>query len=236
MDRIFLIQYLINKYKYTRYLEIGTERGISFFPIRCKHKIAVDPKFKIVWEDKLKWYFKNTFNFRNKYFELTSDDFFLRKESFLKKKWKPEIIFIDGLHTFSATLKDVLNSLKFLQKDGIIILHDCFPPHKAAATKALNMEAAEQERMNIEGWTGEWCGDSWKAMVYLREKYPEHLKAVVIDADYGLGIVQILLNRDFDLNIDINLFNEIDKLQYEDLSENPEKIVGLAGKENYISL
>lgn len=47
VDRISLINYLINKYNFSTYLEIGVQKGKSFFPIKCKKKIGVDPYLKI---------------------------------------------------------------------------------------------------------------------------------------------------------------------------------------------
>ena len=235
MNRINLVQYLIDKFNYKTYLEIGTEKGESFFPIRCRQKIAVDPEFKIELQNKLKWYFKNLFNLNNKYFEMTSDRFFEEEKKFLRKKGRPEIILIDGLHTFKATLQDALNSLHFLQKDGIIILHDCFPPHKAASISARSMEDAAKLGENLNDWTGEWCGDSWKAIVYLRMKYPKSLKVKVFDSDYGLGVVRYTSDN-INLNLDRDLYNSVDKLRYEDLIKNPQDLLGLTNAENYTKI
>ena len=80
MDRISVNQYLINKYDYNTYLEIGVQRGLSFLPIRCKKKVAVDPMFLISWKDKIKWNYKNFCNLKNSYFETTSDDFFFHSK------------------------------------------------------------------------------------------------------------------------------------------------------------
>ena len=49
---------------------------------------------------------------------MTSDKFFKDNEKF-------DIIFIDGLHTFEQTIKDIDNSIKFLRDKGVILIHDC---------------------------------------------------------------------------------------------------------------
>jgi len=38
-----------------------------------------------------------------------------------------DVIFIDGLHYYKQVLKDIKNSLKILNKDGFILVHDCLP-------------------------------------------------------------------------------------------------------------
>lgn len=236
IDRISLIQYLIKKYKFSKYLEIGTQKGESFFPVVCKKKVAVDPEFKIDFKNKIKWYLTNLSNFKNVYFQMTSDDFFQNHQSFLKNKGRLDIVLIDGLHTFSATLKDSLNCLDHLSRNGIIVLHDCYPPHKAASIYAENAEEAIKIGSAMEGWTGEWCGDSWKAIVYLREKYKECLEVFVLESDYGLGVIKVKKDIRFDLEIDEELFRRIDSLQYEDLSQNSSELIGLKPSSVYMEL
>tara|TARA_A100001234_G_scaffold217161_1_gene224163 strand:+ start:1105 stop:1782 length:678 start_codon:yes stop_codon:yes gene_type:complete len=97
-----LIQYLINKNKYSDYLEIGCDQDQLFSKIKIENKIGVDPY--------------SGGNVRK-----TSDDFF--KDN--KKKF--DIVFIDGLHTYNQVKKDILNSLDCLKEGGIVLVHDCMP-------------------------------------------------------------------------------------------------------------
>ena len=97
-----LIEYLIGKYKYTDYLEIGCDQDELFSKIKIKNKVGVDPK--------------SGGNVRK-----TSDEFF--KDN--KKKF--DIIFIDGLHTFKQVKNDILNSINCLKEGGIVLVHDCMP-------------------------------------------------------------------------------------------------------------
>ena len=97
-----LIQYLINKNKYSDYLEIGCDQDQLFSKIKIENKIGVDPY--------------SGGNVRK-----TSDDFFKdNKEKF-------DIVFIDGLHTYNQVKKDILNSLDCLKEGGIVLVHDCMP-------------------------------------------------------------------------------------------------------------
>jgi len=162
MSRIDIIQNIINKKKAAKYLEIGVKRGNCFLLIRAKKKYAVDPTFRIPWKLKLKWMTKNPCNIFAKYFEERSDDFFDRKNH----TGGYDVVFMDGLHTYKQALMDVDNSLLYLNEKGVIVVHDCSPPHEAAAYPAGSYEHAALS--NLPGWTGEWCGDVWKTIVYLR--------------------------------------------------------------------
>ena len=235
MNRISFIQYLINKYKFSTFLEIGSQLGLSFFPIICDKKISVDPFFQFGIFDKIRWSIKNFSNFNNAYFEMTSNEFFNSKQEYLNDLGGIDIVFVDGLHTFRAALQDTLNSLKHLKKDGIVVLHDCFPPHKAASIYAKDADEARIIGRNLNGWTGEWCGDTWKAMAYLKTKYSSSIDISVLNFDYGLGIVKINQNPE-DLEIDESHFREIDKLSYEDLLQDSESLIGLVEEKYYTEI
>lgn len=105
MDRLQIIQSLINKIDCQKYLEIGVWSGIVFDNIRCAYKVGVDPDV----------------NSRATIFK-TSDDFF---KSNIEKF---DVIFIDGLHHADQVLKDINNSLQCLNNNGYIICHDLDPP------------------------------------------------------------------------------------------------------------
>lgn len=225
MNRIQFLQNIINDSNFKRYLEIGTFQGDSLLPLICKKKIAVDPNFQISLGKKLKWMFKNPSNIFNSYFEMSSEEFFIKKAKWLNNRGEQDLVFIDGLHTFRASLSDVLFSLKILNPIGIIVLHDCFPPNKAASTPSKSIEDAE--KMQIEGWKKEWCGDVWKTIVYLKEQYKEELEIIVLNTDYGLGVLKVKSKENFSYSINEKLYNKIDALNYEYLNSNPKQILNL---------
>ena len=97
-----LIEYLINKYKYSDYLEIGCDQDQLFSKVRIKNKTGVDPI--------------SGGNIRK-----TSDEFFRENKN------KFDIVFIDGLHTYNQVKKDILNSINCLKDEGIVLVHDCMP-------------------------------------------------------------------------------------------------------------
>ena len=109
MNRIEIIQELINKHGYKNYLEIGVRDGSCFNAIKCESKDGVDPDLSSAATVKL-----------------TSDEFFKRweAEKEVPAWYKFDIIFIDGLHHADQVEKDIDNSLKYLNEGGIIVMHD----------------------------------------------------------------------------------------------------------------
>jgi hypothetical protein len=103
---------------------------------------------------------------------MTSDEFFKQN----KKTY--DIIFIDGLHEDAQVMKDVENSLKFLNENGTILLHDCTPKRES-----------HQRPFDVWYGKGVWTGTVWKAFVRLRSTR-EDLYMKVIDCDYGVGIIR----------------------------------------------
>jgi len=97
-----LIQFLINKYDYSTYLEIGCDKDQSFSKIKISHKVGVDP-------------------ISGGTIRKTSDEFFKNN------KEKFDIIFIDGLHHYEQVIVDINNALSVLNDNGHILVHDCLP-------------------------------------------------------------------------------------------------------------
>lgn len=168
------------------YVEIGVRNGKCFFNIQAKYRVAVDPEFRIAKRTYLKVYGRNPMRwFRDSFFSQTSDEFF-KKQRDLLMRLKPDVIFIDGLHTYEQSFRDVMNSLEVVSSGGVIVIHDCNPTNEIVAMPATSpMEVA---RKHPAGWRGIWCGDVWKTVVRLRT-LPD-VESFVLDTDFGLGIVR----------------------------------------------
>ena len=178
MTRIDVIQKLIDAKRAKTYLEIGVEYQACFLQIKAPRKIAVDPRF-IFWDKKTmaKRYLKNLWsNIFNKYYEMTSDDFF-RTQPQLFSKRKIDVAFIDGLHEYNQVVRDVNNCLERLG-EGVIVLHDCNPNSEEEALLSDHLPAPDRA----------WMGDTWKAVVHFRSCRND-LNIFVLDTDAGLGII-----------------------------------------------
>ena len=208
------------------YLEIGVQTGYCFFKIKADNKLAVDPDFIIKLKNKIKAYIKNLSNFNNEYFELTSDDFFAQKADHIKKTGGLDVVFIDGLHLYEQVAKDIENALKYLNKGGVILVHDCNPLNENAAVRAYT--SAEVIAMNLPGYDYIWNGDVWKAIVELRTTRKD-VDVMVINTDHGVGLIRPV-NTQTGLEL---TETQLTSLNYTDLDKNRETYLNLKNPEYF---
>ena len=162
--RFEIINKIIQKKGFKSYLEIGCQSDVNFSKINIDNKIGVDPQ-------------------SGGTHRMTSDKFFLENKNTF------DLIFIDGLHIHEQVLKDIDNSLNFLNEGGVILLHDCLP--------------AKIWHQTIPQTHSSWNGDVWKSIVKSRTR--EDLDTYTIKADQGLGLILKRKNKDL-LNENIDNF------------------------------
>lgn len=230
MNRTQFIQKLIDTKSAKTYLELGTGNGRNFLSIRCKKKYAVDPKFIIPIGFKVKCLLLNPHNWFAHYFQETSENFFITHKTSIKKLKTLDVVFIHSQHSFEASLKVALNALQYLSPDGVIIVHNCFPPNREAAYAVKKIPEGKERQ--IEGL----CGDVFKSIVYLRIKYLDTLRVRVLETDYGLGVITLKKKFNSTTEIDQELFKKVDKLTWDEMMEDPEKMIGLVPLENVSEL
>ncbi len=146
--RQFIVQDIINSKNYKSYLEIGCMDDKLFSKVDCQKKVGVDP-------------------FSGGTLRMTSDQFFLTNND------KFDCIFIDGLHKYHQVRKDINNSLKFLNENGVILLHDCLPD-------SIFVQAIPRCKKN-------WNGDVWKSIVEFRTN--SEVDVYTCFADQGIGVI-----------------------------------------------
>lgn len=180
-SRIDIMNFLIRKFDYKSYLEIGLRHPHEchdHIDVATKH--SVDPGYE-------------TENNTAKY-KMTSDEFFRLLEDDqldVGKEAKWDLIFIDGLHKSHQVEKDVHNSLRHLSEGGTIVLHDCNPPtehHARCAYYDFDTPAG-----------GYWNGTVWKA-VYRIRCTQQNLDVCVVNRDWGCAVIRRGLQElcDFD--------------------------------------
>jgi hypothetical protein len=180
-SRSEIVNYLIKKNNYKSYLEIGCNKNDLFLKVIIKNKVGVDPN-------------------EGGTIKLTSDHFFkVNKDTF-------DIIFIDGLHVYEQVKRDILNSVKILNKNGVILIHDCLPN-----------KIWEQ---NIPRMNGAWSGDVWKSIIDLRRN--KNLDIYTLIADRGIGVVLNRKNKNL-LVLDTN----VKKLKFSDYYLNHNRFMNL---------
>ena len=190
-SRLDIVQNIIKKKNYKKYLEIGCFDDELFNYINCEKKVGVDPV-------------------SGGTIRKTSDQFFSDNNDYF------DCIFIDGLHEYKQVRKDILNSLKFLNQGGLILLHDCLPNNYF-----------EQAIPRCQ-WT--WNGDVWKAIVESRKS--KDIDVYTCYADYGIGVIIKRPNR--------NLLETSNKdsasLKFEDYFHNHKNLMNIIEYDKLIEL
>ena len=189
-SRSEIIQKIINNKKYKNYLEIGCDRDENFSKIKIENKTGVDP-------------------LQGGTLRMTSNNFFIKNNKNF------DLIFLDGLHTYEQTIKDINNSLKILNKDGVIIIHDCLPK------KIWNQI--------VPRIYGHWNGDVWKAIVHSRTYSSADTYTCI--ADHGLGIIFKRKNRN-----QLDLKKNFKNLKFSDYYENHKEFMNLISHEELLSV
>lgn len=211
LNRTTIIQHLINGLGARVYLEIGVERGLNFFQIKAPLKIGVDPNFAIPGGI-------NSTEIE-RFYSMSSDEFFENPPEEVKELGI-DIVFVDGLHTYEQSLRDVENSLKYLNPEGVIVLHDCLPANEAEAMPSL------EEAKRHPDFKGFWTGDVYKTILHLRATRQD-LFVAVVDVDHGVGIVKRGKPENM---LDFKL-EDIRTLGFDDLIKNKEKFLNLKPKD-----
>jgi len=168
------------------YLEIGVGSGHTFLRIRAQRKLAVDPAPRIGALKRLRWWLRNGSNRSSRIYRLTSDEFFARHGDRFSTT-RLDVAFVDGLHTYEQSLRDVESCLAHLTSRGVVLMHDCSPPSAAAAIPARSV--GEARLAAGAAWDGMWCGDVYKTILHLRSQRPD-LRVCVLACDRGIGVVQ----------------------------------------------
>lgn len=202
------------------YVEIGVKSGNTFKYITCRHKTGIDP---VITDTKLRLYL--ALNRSSKFFRETSDDFFAKHADKRLGEMGIDVAFVDGLHTYEQTVKDVQYILRYLNEDGIIFLHDCNPENELAAIPGASPEiVAEKSGGKFHAWNG----DVWKTIVHLRSLCDD-LKVFVLNCDHGIGVAYRAKN---DQPLDYTQ-EDIDQLTYAELEKNREHLLNLQNPDGF---
>jgi hypothetical protein len=145
-----LINYLIFRYSYAHYLEIGVRKNRTFSRIYCPSMEGVDPNFDATHQT-------------------TSDAFFdglraRRAAGGTVEGW--DLIFIDGNHEREQVKRDIVGALEFLRPGGRIVCHDVNPDREYLTRPEWSHSAWQAfadlrcSRADVYMYVvdAEWCG------------------------------------------------------------------------------
>ena len=166
---------LVSLYESPRYLEIGVCQGKTFDKVPATRKVAVDPAFRFDHEAKQQAHPEAS------YHPVPSDEYFGDHpgDEF-------DVIYLDGLHVYDQTLRDLLNALERLQPQGVIVIDDTRPPTAIAAMRDHHESYRERTRLGVT--SKEWMGDVFKVVFFIQAFCP-YLRYATIANNHGQTVV-----------------------------------------------
>ena len=179
MRRSDVNQILLNFFENPSYLEIGVDEGATFHSLKAGRKVAVDPHFKFDTEVST----ADPANANCEYHPVNSDIYFANR---IDDHTKFDVVFIDGLHTFDQTMKDLLNAMSCVADNGIIVVDDVIPSSYAASLPDL----AEVMRLweIVPHDKGSWMGDVFR-LVFFVDQYMPFYEYATVQENHGQMIM-----------------------------------------------
>ena len=163
LNHIEFIEFFVRLLKPKNFLELGVQFGEctkSIIKLIPQDYIGVD----IVRQQNIDCFEKEYKNF--KFYKTTTEDYLINKNKILF-----DMIFIDACHSHEATYKDFLNCKDFLNEDGFIFFHDCYPYSKYWTSPNL-------------------CGDGYKTSEVIRKKHFEDFEILTIPVNPGISVAR----------------------------------------------
>lgn len=157
------------------YLEIGVNHGETFFKVDARRKVAVDPRFLFDVEA------AKTLPGVELH-QVASDIYF---GEIAQTDEMFDVIYLDGLHTFEQTLRDLLNAVGLLKRGGVIVIDDVIPNSFDASLPDLD-EVFKLRRISPElgaDWhqDGSWMGDVFKVPFFIQSFMQQYSYATVLE-------------------------------------------------------
>lgn len=177
LRRSNVLKRLTKLYDEPRYLEVGVGRGITFERVPAARKVAVDPLFRFDHEAKARELPEAT------YHPVTSDEYFNR---IIEPDDVFDVIYLDGLHVYDQTLRDLLNALEHLQPRGVIVIDDTRPPTYLASL--ADRELFFQLKRATGSTEKQWMGDVYRTVYFIAAMCP-HLSYATIANNHGQTVV-----------------------------------------------
>jgi hypothetical protein len=154
MTRTELINSFIRRRQYRSYLEVGVGAGRENFAcIQCENKHGIDPAADAEGVE-----------------HVDSDTFFEETNKLF------DVIFIDGMHEEHQVDRDIANSLRRLNPNGVIVLHDCLPPDEWHQRPRCDYRPGEN-----------WNGSVWKSA--LKYFVVSSWRCYIVNCDWGCGVI-----------------------------------------------
>ncbi|MDK2955022.1 MAG: hypothetical protein PWQ57_518 [Desulfovibrionales bacterium] len=164
MTRLTLLNMIVRLINVQRYLEIGIAEGNTLARVEAPHRVGVDPSPRYRSMDQATREGLEGVELQ----ESESDHFFFYNNRMF------DLIFVDGLHLYEQTMKDILNGFNCLNPRGFVVVPDLIPSKRTQAERDRSPHI--------------WNGDGWKVVFDTWENHPD-IGYFVVDSDAGVGVM-----------------------------------------------
>jgi hypothetical protein len=158
-----------------RYLEIGLAKGNTFENVRSGVRQGVDPAPRFDADHPPKG---------ASVYVGTSDEFFAS----CPDQDTYDVVFLDGLHTFPQTYRDLINALRLCRR-GVILIDDVIPCDAASALADRSAANELHGHLGLTRKPSTWQGDVYKVVLCVALQHPELDYRTIV----GLGKEQTLV-------------------------------------------
>ena len=188
------------------YLEIGVQHGTTLEQVQVPFKCGVDPYPRFRTRSLPQGY---------RFYHGTSDDFF----EGLTPNVRFDLVFLDGLHTWTQTYQDLLNAARHSHELSAVLIDDVLPIDEFSALPSE--EEALRRRHATGRITWEWHGDVYKTLVAVERFHPELDFQVIEDFEGNSQAVVWWRSRKTQITSasDAQL-TEVDSLNYSEVFRN----------------
>jgi hypothetical protein len=152
----------------TTYLEVGVARGQTFLNLELPVRTGVDPSFGFDIEAAM--------NPSTTLVQKRSDDYFRSLdpgETF-------DLVFLDGLHTFEQTYRDLCNVLAHAHRRTVVLVDDTIPSDPWSALPDLERSMRLRRQAKAPG--SPWHGDVFKVVAALHSFHPTLDYRTIVDS------------------------------------------------------
>ena len=150
------INHLAQKMQARRYLEIGVNLGDTFLAVEIADRTAVDPAFRFDWQAHQ--------NADTAFHPVPSDAYFLDCDKTF------DVVFLDGLHVFAQTFRDLCNALMVTHERSLILIDDTLPDDIYSSWPHPRESRAFRRAAGGRG--GSWHGDVFKMVYAIHDFFP----------------------------------------------------------------
>lgn len=168
LSRFEVVQSFLDLFERPAFLEIAAFQSDTFDRVAAHIKVLIDESSVYEATNRIENSRKiSVFPFPSAhYFYAISDE-----------QNKFDVIYIDGLHTFEQSLRDLLNSIARLNPNGVIIIDDIIPNSYVASLPDLALVNRLWTQMGMQDVS--WMGDVFKLVFLIQSSFQQYSYATV---------------------------------------------------------